>query len=210
MGMIVPVMGTKSGVTPAELALFGRTRAAVLALLFGRPDRELYLSEIVRSVDAGTGAVQRELALLTAMGLLKRTARGKQVYFHANADSPLYPELRGLVVKTFGVVGVLRDALTPLGKKVRLAAIYGSFARGTEAAPSDVDLLVIGTAQLFEVVSALSPAQDTLRREVNPVVFPLPEARRKLKAKDRFLTDVLSGAKLLVIGGERELAELAS
>jgi len=202
-------MGTKNSLAPPDSALFGRTRAAVLALLFGRPDRELYLSEIVRSIDTGTGAVQRELALLTGMGLLKRTARGKQVYFQANVDSPLYPEIHGLVVKTFGVVGVLRDALTPLGRKVRLAAIYGSVARGTEAAPSDVDLLVIGTAELFEVVSALAPAQDTLRREVNPVVFPVSEARRKLKAKDRFLTEVLSGARLFVIGGERELAELA-
>lgn len=208
MGMILLSMGTIDVFVPAGVALLGQTRAAVLALLYGHPDRELYLSEIVRAVGAGTGAVQRELARLTAAGLLCRTTRGKQVYFQANPDSPVFPEIRGLIVKTVGAVGVLREALEPLGSRIRLAFIYGSVARGEETTSSDVDLLVIGTARLFGVVSALAPAQEKLRREINPVVFPAAEARRKLQAKDPFLGGVAAGAKLFVVGGERELADL--
>ncbi|MCX6100522.1 MAG: nucleotidyltransferase domain-containing protein, partial [Candidatus Bipolaricaulota bacterium] len=169
---------------------------------------ELYLSEIVRAVGAGNGAVQRELARLTAAGLLRRTTRGKQVYFQANPDSPVFAEVRGLIVKTVGAVGVLREALAPLGSRIRLALVYGSVARGEETASSDVDLLVIGTARLFDVVSALAPAQEKLRREINPVVFPAAEARRKLQAGDPFLAGVATGPKLFVIGGEHELADL--
>ncbi len=201
-------MGTIDVSLPAGTALLGQTRAAVLALLYGNPDLELYLSEIVRTVGAGTGAVQRELARLTTAGLLRRTVRGKQVYFQANLESPVFPEVRGLIVKTVGAVGVLRDALAPLGARVRLAFIYGSVARGEEKTGSDIDLLVVGSVGMFGVVSALATAQKTLRREVNPVVFPRAEARRKLQSGDPFLTGVAMGQKLFVIGGERELADL--
>lgn len=208
MGMILLGMGTVDVLLPIGTALLGRTRAAVLALLYGHPDRELYLSEIVRAVGSGTGAVQRELLRLTAAGLLRRTARGKQVYFRANPDSPVFSEVHGLIVKTVGAVSVLRDALAPLGPRIRLALIYGSVARGDETISSDVDLLVVGPARLFDIVSALAPAQEKLRREVNPIVFPAAEARRKFQAGDPFLAGTATGAKLFVIGGERELADL--
>lgn len=189
-------------------ALFGKTRLGVLALLYGRPDQARYLSEVVRAVGAGTGVVQRELARLTAAGLLRRTVQGKQVYFQANPDSPVFADLKGLVVKTAGVVDVIQASLAPLRDGVRLALIYGSIARGEETAASDIDLLVIGKASLFEVVSSLADAQETLRREVNPAVFPPAEFKRKGRAQDPFLTAVVKGPKLFVIGGERELAEL--
>jgi len=208
VGMIVLTMGTFDVAVPGAVALLGQTRAAVLALLYGHPDREFYLNEIVRTVAAGTGAVQRELAHLTTAGLLRRTARGKQVYFQANPDSPVFPEVRGLIVKTVGVVDVLREALAPLGSRIRLAFVYGSVARGEETASSDIDLIIIGTARLFDVVSALVPAQEKLRREINPVVFPAAETRRKLQAEDPFLAGVATGPKLFVIGGERELTDL--
>jgi predicted nucleotidyltransferase len=201
-------MGTKGTSNLIGAALFGKTRLGVLALLYGRPDQARYLSEVVRAVGAGTGVVQRELARLTAAGLLRRTVQGKQVYFQANPDSPVFADLKGLVVKTAGVVDVIQASLAPLRDGVRLALIYGSIARGEETAASDIDLLVIGKASLFEVVSSLADAQETLRREVNPAVFPPAEFKRKGRAQDPFLTAVVKGPKLFVIGGERELAEL--
>ncbi len=210
LGMIVLIMGTVDASIPGAVALLGQTRAAVLALLYGRPDREFYLNEIVRAVGAGTGAVQRELARLTAAGLLRRAVRGKQVYFQADADSPVFPEVRGLIVKTVGVVDVLREALAPLGSRIRLAFVYGSMARGDETTSSDIDLIIIGTARLFAVVAALASAQEKLRREINPAVFPAAEVRRKLHDRDPFLAGVVAGPKLFVIGGEHELADLGS
>jgi uncharacterized protein len=206
--MIIPTMGVTSVGISSGRALLGQTRLSVLGLLYGRPDEARYLNDIVRAVGAGTGAVQRELARLTAAGLLRRVVRGKQVYFQANPDAPIFPEIRGLIVKTVGAVAVLRSGLEMLGDGIHLAFIYGSVARGEETMASDVDLIVIGAAGLFDVVSALAPAQVTLRREVNPAVFPRAEARRKLREGDPFLTAVVEGPKLFVIGGEHELAEL--
>ena len=209
-GMIVPRMGKVKAADLTGTALFGRTRLAVLALLYGHADRAFYLSEIIRAVGAGRGAVQRELEGLTRAGLLRRTLQGKQVYFQANADSPVFADLKGLIVKTAGVVDVIQAALAPLADGVRLALIYGSIARGEETAASDIDVLVIGKVSLFDVVSALVGAQEALRREVNPAVFPLAEFKKKVRSGDPFLTTVVKGPKLFVIGGERELAELAA
>jgi len=151
-------MGTTRSESSVGAVLFGKTRLAVLALLYGHADRAFYLSEIVRAVGAGTGAVQRELARLTSAELLRRTVQGKQVYFQANADSPVFADLKGLVVKTAGVVDVIREALAPVSSCVRLALVYGSIARGEETASSDIDLLVLGKTSLFDVVSALAGA----------------------------------------------------
>jgi len=203
-------MGKVKAADLTGTALFGRTRLAVLALLYGHADRAFYLSEIIRAVGAGRGAVQRELEGLTRAGLLRRTLQGKQVYFQANADSPVFADLKGLIVKTAGVVDVIQAALAPLADGVRLALIYGSIARGEETAASDIDVLVIGKVSLFDVVSALVGAQEALRREVNPAVFPLAEFKKKVRSGDPFLTTVVKGPKLFVIGGERELAELAA
>jgi predicted nucleotidyltransferase len=202
-------MGAIRSESSVGAVLFGKTRLAVLTLLFSHADRAFYLSEIVRAVGAGTGAVQRELARLTSADLLRRTGQGKQVYFQANADSPVFADLKGLVVKTAGVVDVIREALAPVSRRVRLALVYGSIARGEETASSDIDLLVVGKTSLFDVVSALAGAQEVLHREVNPAVFPPVEFKKKVRAGDPFLTAVVSGPKLFVIGGERELAELA-
>lgn len=191
--------------------LFGKTRLSILALLYGRVDRQFYLSEIVRAVGGGRGrgAVQRELKRLTDAGLLRRAVRGNQVYFQANSDCPVFADLKGLIVKTAGVVDVLRTALAPLGKCIHVAFIYGSIVRGEETADSDVDLLIVGEVTLFDVVSALASAQEMLRREVNPSIYPAEEVREKVDDGDHFLTTVMASPKLFVIGDEDELGRLA-
>lgn len=189
--------------------LFGKTRLSILALLYGKVDRQFYLSEIVRAVGGGRGAVQRELRRLTDAGLLRRAVRGNQVYFQANSDCPVFADLKGLIVKTAGVVDVLRAALAPLGKHIHVAFIYGSIVRGEETADSDVDLLIVGEVTLFDVVSALASAQEMLRREVNPSIYPAEEVREKVDDGDHFFTTVMASPKLFVIGDEDELGRLA-
>lgn len=189
--------------------LFGKTRLSILALLYGKVDRQFYLSEIVRAVGGGRGAVQRELKRLTDAGLLRRAVRGNQVYFQANSDCPVFADLKGLIVKTAGVVDVLRAALAPLGKRIHVAFIYGSIVRGEETADSDVDLLIVGEVTLFDVVSALASAQEMLRREVNPSIYPAEEVREKVDDGDHFFTTVMASPKLFVIGDEDKLGRLA-
>jgi len=204
LGMIVLIMGTQATAVSIGSALFGKTRLAILALLYGQADRAFYLSEIVRLVGAGHGAVQRELARLARAGLLMRTEQGQQVYFQANPEAPVFDELRGLVRKTAGIVDLLRLSLESLATRIRTAFVFGSVARGEETARSDIDLLVVGDVSLFDIVSATAGIRETLGRDLNPTVFPPAEYAEKIRAKDHFLTTVLAGPKLYVIGGDDE------
>lgn len=189
--------------------LFGRSMRAVLGLLFNHPEQAFYLREIARAAGTTPSSLQRELAALTAAGLILREARGHQVYFRANAASPLFQELRGIVVKTFGVADVLRDALAPLARRIRAAFVYGSLARGEARPESDVDVMVIGEVTFADVVESLSAAEASLRRSVNPTVYPGVEFSGKATAGNAFLAGVLEAPKIFLIGGEGELRELA-
>lgn len=189
--------------------LFGRSMRAVLGLLFSHPERAFYLREIARSAGTTPSSLQRELAGLTAAGLVVREARGHQVYFRANPASPLYEELRGIVVKSFGVADVLRAALAPLARQVRAAFIYGSLARGEARAESDVDVMVVGEPAFAEVVKRLRPVEARLRRSVNPTVYPAVEFSKKAAGGDGFVAEVLQQPKIFLIGGEPELRDLA-
>jgi uncharacterized protein len=131
------------------------------------------------------------------------------VYFQANAESPIYGELRGLVVKTVGVADVLRAAIAPIATMIRAAFIYGSVAKGQERRASDVDLMVIGEVSFAATSEALGQAQKSIGREVNPSVYTPADLRAKLVAKNHFLLNVLKGDKIFLIGDDRELARLA-
>jgi len=182
---------------------------AILAVLYGRPDEEFYLRELARSSGTRASSLQRDLAALARAGIVVRTERGHQVYFRANRACPVFDELRGLVVKTFGVAEVLREALRPLTDRIDAAFVYGSVARGEEHAGSDIDLLVVGEAGFCEVIEALAPAQRRLAREINPTVFPREEIARKVRSGNHFLATVLEEPKLFLIGGQDELESLA-
>jgi predicted nucleotidyltransferase len=168
------------------------------------------LRQIVRYAGAGQGAVQRELDLLTRAGLLRRTVQGRQVYFQANRESPIFPELQGLFLKTAGVADVLREALAPVADRVLVAFVFGSAARGELRAGSDIDLLVIGDVSFESVANALAEAQKRLGRDVNPTVYPPNEFRAKSRAGHHFLTTVLQEPRVFVIGGPDELGGLGT
>lgn len=191
-------------------SLFGRTRSALLAILYGHAGESFYLRQLVRFIGNGHGAVQRELVQLTEMGLVVRTTQGNQVLYRANARSPVFNELKSLIAKTVGIHDTLRSVIATLGSKVDIAFVYGSVARQDEQPNSDVDVMVLGDASFGEVMTALSPAQKTLGREVNPSVFSTREFRTKVAAGNHFLKKVLSEKKLFVIGTQDELAKLAA
>ena len=200
---------SKPPLEPLATALLGKTRQAVLAFLFANTDRAFYLRQIVRLVGAGHGAVQRELGRLVDVGILKRDAGGHQVYYRVNRDCPVFDELKGFLLKTAGVAGVLREHLEPLSERIVAAFLYGSLAAGRERAESDVDVMVIGKASFAAVVRALRPAQEKLAREVNPTVYPPGEFCRKLGEGHHFLGAVMDGPKVFLVGSEDELKRLA-
>lgn len=204
-GTIVPNMSTIEQIQDEASALFGKTRREVLDLLFGQPDRDFYVREIIAHLDLGRGSVQRELSRMTEAGLLVRTTRGNQVYYQANRQSPVFKELVSFIIKTTGVAGAVREALAPLSGKLAAALIFGSFAEGGSRAASDVDVMVIGDITFKEVSTALTPAQGKLGREINPTVYSVSEFKRKVKSKQHFLIAVMEGPKIMVLGDEDEL-----
>lgn len=111
MGILIPMAGSQTLLSGALPSLFGKTRQALLGLLYARADEEHLQESLIQLAGPGRGTVQRELEFLARAGVVRRTVRGRQVYFHANPESPIYSELRGLVVKAGGVADVLRAAL---------------------------------------------------------------------------------------------------
>ncbi|MEO8029621.1 MAG: nucleotidyltransferase domain-containing protein [Gemmatimonadota bacterium] len=204
-------MGTVTLPDQSSVLLFGAVRRAVLALLLGRPDERFYLREIVRSAGRGTGAVQRELGQLVSAGLVVRESSGHQVYFSANRSAPIFPELQSIIQKTAGAADILRSGLAALVRKgmIEVALVYGSVARGEQTSKSDVDLLVVGSVTLAELVPLLRKAEGLLGREVNATVYPVKEFRSKSKHAAPFLKRVLTDAKLFVVGDEADLTRLA-
>ena len=202
-------MSTKTEISILGTTLFGKTRRAVLALLYSHPDESFYLRQIARTTGAGMGALQRELKLLSEAGVIQRSEIGQQAFFKANADCPVFHELRNLIIKTFGVADVVRAALSPLADKIELAFIFGSMVSGEFKQSSDLDVMVIGKIEFAEIVAALTPVQETLAREINPSVYPPEEFRSKLVGGHHFLKTVSSAPKIFLIGNENELEKLA-
>ena len=190
-------------------ALFGKSMQAILAQLFGRTEESFYLRELARAAGSPASSLQRDLAALTRAGIITRTARGHQIHYQANRASPVFEELRGLVVKTFGVADVLSESLLPLSQRIDVAFIYGSVAMGEERAESDIDVMVIGKAGFGDVVEALVPARQRLAREINPSVYSGAEFTAKVRAGNAFLKNVVAEPKLFLIGGDHELGGLA-
>lgn len=182
-------------------ALFSRVQLRVLTLLFGQPDRSFHASEIIRLAASGSGAVQRELERLSSAGLIEVTVSGNRKFYQANRNSPLFEELHGLVIKTSGLVEPLKAALQPLAKQIQAAFVYGSVAKGSDTASSDIDLMIIADDLGYgDIYKALQKAEDKLRRPVNPNLMTTQEWRRKSADDSAFAGKIARQPRLFIIG----------
>ena len=209
LGAIIPEMGIKRA-APTGLgdALFSKTQRRVLGLLFANPDRSYFANEIFRLAASGIGAVHRELTALERAGLVTSRRVGAQKHYQANRNSPIFDELRGIIVKTFGVADVLRDELAPLAARIRAAFIYGSIAKGGDTSSSDVDVMVIADELSYsDLCSAATRAERRLGRKVNPTIQSRAELNRKLDRREALVSRVLEQPKIFLIGSEDELGK---
>jgi uncharacterized protein len=191
-------------------AIFPSIRAGVLSAAMLEPRRWWFMSELARHLGSGPSSLQRELESLVNSGILERRVDGRRVYFRANSGSPVFPDLRGLVEKTAGVVPALSSALKSFADRIELAFIYGSLARGEERASSDVDLMIVGSVKQIDLVPVLRKLEDRLGREVNATLYSPQELRSKLAAGDHFLRSVLKGKTILLRGSLDELDKAAA
>jgi predicted nucleotidyltransferase len=192
-------------------ALFSKVQQRVLALIFGHPERSFYTSEIVRNVRSGTGAVGRELARLKGSGLVSVERVGNQRHYRANPDSPIFAELKSLVLKTVAITEPLKESLQPLSHMIDTAFIYGSVAKGTDTVRSDIDLMVIGSDLDYAgLYGALQDAETKLSRKVNPTFLSPADWKRKSAEKGSFIGKINSQPKIFVFGLAEDLRRWAS
>ena len=181
-------------------ALFTKTQQRVLGLLYGKPEQSYYLNEIVRLAAVGKGSVNRELDKLCAAGLLTMSRQGNQNHYQANANNPIFNELKAITQKTFRVVDIIKAALAPLLPQLNCAFIYGSVAQGTEHAGSDIDLMLVGDMSYSEVMELLAPAEKQLCRTINPTLYTVAEFTDRKNSHQPFITRVIEQPKLWLMG----------
>jgi len=196
---------TRPSTSILEHLLGSRLRAKLLGWLFSHPGERYFVRQLALLLGEDSTNLSRELARLAELGIVTGSREGQQKYFQVNPEIPIFAELRGLVLKTSGLGDAVRESLAPLAGRIQVAFLFGSFAAGRADAASDVDLLVVGDVSLHELVEALGPMQNRLGREINPMVYPVTEFREKLGQGHRFLTSVLEGPKLFLIGSPHEL-----
>ena len=183
-------------------ALFTSTQQRVLALLFGQPDREFFVTEIIDLAGSGRGAVQRELARLAESGLAVVSRMGNRKHYRANRESPLFDEICSIVRKTIGLEESIRGALEPLAGRLILALLFGSVARRTDTAASDIDLLLVSDDLTLEAVyTAMVPVEAQLGRRVNPTLYTSAEFQTRRATKAGFLHAILQGPHIVLVGG---------
>ncbi len=212
MGINMPNMGTRSKTrvsrsTSLSDALFSTIQQRVLAYLFGQPERSFFATELIRLAGGGSGAVQRELARLADSGLVTVKRVGTQKHFQADPKSPLFAELCSIAQKTVGLAEPLREALAPLAKRITAAFVYGSVAKRSDTAASDIDLMVVSDSLTYaDLYAAVEQATARLGRKVNPTVYSRKELARRVKQKNAFVTRVMAQPRIWLIGAESDLA----
>lgn len=214
MGINMPNMGTniksrdsgaKKSASLAD-ALFSTIQQRVLAYLFGQPERSFYATELIRLAGGGSGAVQRELARLAGSGLVTVTRVGMQKHFQANPGSPIFAELCAIAQKTVGLAEPLRVALAPLTRRIKAAFVFGSVAKRSDTAASDIDVLVLSdSVDYADVFAMLQTAETKLGRTVNPTVYTPMDWRKKRKDGNVFVLKVAAQPKVFLIGSEEDL-----
>lgn len=171
------------------------------------PDRTFYANELIALARVGVGAVHRELAKLESARLVTSRRIGNQKHYQANPEAPIFEELCAIALKTFGVAHVLQWALAPLDARIRLAFVYGSIAKQTAHAGSDVDLLIVADELAYsDVLEALEPAMTRLRRTVNPTIFTPADLNRRMRDRRSFVVRVLEQPKIFIKGNDDQLA----
>jgi predicted nucleotidyltransferase len=204
---MVPNMGSFDRKTfSISDALFTKTQQQLLRLLFGQPEKSFYSKEIVDKAGIGTGTVLRELEKLSTAGLVTVKKIGNQKHYQANPSSPVFDELKGIVRKTFGLADPLHLVLEQFKNKIKVAFIYGSVAKGSDTAESDIDLMLISDQLTYpDLLVSFSELETQLGRQLNPTIYTVEEFRSKMIAENSFVARVIEQPKIFLIGSKDDL-----
>ncbi len=182
-------------------ALFQKIKRQLLSLFFLNPDKSYYHREIIRLLKSSPGSVEKELKNLVDAEILNTEFSGNRRYYQVNQNCFIYNDLREIVIKTFGVVDILRQALEPLKDKIEIAFIYGSVAQKTDTGNSDIDVLFVSDLSFREFAVLLKPLEDVLQREINFSIYPITILQKENLEENHFMSSVVK-TKIIPILGE--------
>jgi predicted nucleotidyltransferase len=189
-------------------ALFtSKVRSELLSTFFLHDERDFYVRELERITGQDYKNITLELRNLEGIGLLRSRKEGNLKYYGLNKEFLLYEELKSIIAKTRGAASALKEVLLRQ-KDIDLAFIYGSLASGENSAKSDIDLMVIGKIPLEDLLTLLREPERVLARDINPSLYDSSEIRKRSKENDPFITQVLKGPKILLVGDEHELRKI--
>jgi predicted nucleotidyltransferase len=181
-----------------------RIRRDLLALFYTNPGQKYYLRELGRLLGCSVGSLRRELLRFQHDGLFLTERKGNLVFYSLNSAHPLHGEMKGIVAKTVGVVGSLKQVLSSV-PRIQAAFIYGSFASNHENPASDIDVFIIGETSLADLSKVLRGVQKRLMRDINPTLYARDEYVKRKAEASGFLKDVLMKPKIMLIGNEDDL-----
>lgn len=184
-----------------------KTRVEILKLFLFNSENSFYQRQISLLTSQSIRGVQREVEKLQKIGLIEASIQGNRIYYKVNKECPILEELKRILLKSVGIAEVLKENLnrTP---DIRVAFIFGSYARGEESLSSDIDLFIVGSITSKELSTVLSRPKKELGREINYVLYPLEEFKKKIRQNDHFLKTVLREKKIFIIGGDNELGTI--
>ncbi len=150
---------------------------------------------------SGRGAVQRELERLLKGGLVTVRMMGTQKHYQANPESPVFDELRGIIQKTVGLAGPIREALESLTGTIHLALIFGSVAKRTDSSSSDIDVLIVADdVRLEDIYKALMPVEKALARRISSKLYTPAEFQDRRAKENGFVQRLLADPVIDLIG----------
>lgn len=185
-----------------------KNRAELLGLFLSNPKQAFYMQEISRILEKKAGIFQRTLNNMVSEGVLESEYKANARYFKVNKDYPLYKELKSIVFKTVGIKGSIKNILESIGN-VKLAFIYGSYAKAKENSLSDVDLVIVGKLDEDKLIKELDKLEEKLQREINYKLYTLKEIKENIREKEPFVLEILRDKKVMLIGDENELRKIS-
>jgi predicted nucleotidyltransferase len=181
-----------------------KTRQAIFCLYFSNPDKAFYLRELERELDIPVSMLRKELVGLEKESIFKSEKKGNLLYYCLNKNYPLFDELKSIVFKTVGIKASLRKILSPI-KNIDIAFIYGSYAKNSENAKSDIDLFIIGNLNEDILLEKINKLEKVLKREINYSIYSKSDFVKKKKEKDPFVSDLIKNKKIFLVGDKNGL-----
>lgn len=181
-----------------------KVRRELFRIYFTNPEQEYYLRELERMLGMPVSMIQRELRSLEKAGIFAFRKKGNLKYYYLNKNYPLFDEFKSIISKTIGVRGLITEILKKF-KGLKVAFLYGSFAKNEEKAESDVDLFLVGDVDERQLVAEIARLEKKLKREINYTIYSPGEFHKKKQRRDGFIMDVMENPKIFLIGDKNEL-----